>query len=291
MGNTFSERMGINKPRTVIQSDSIDTNLQTSLWNCIYSIFISDLKGAGYNYPNIEFGKTFTQIWLSFFNKRIDEIPNQGFHCADFLKVEFFKLPWFEIYDLIEFIIANHSDSSETEFFIELINHALEKELSGYRIIANKVAPIISKQEVETIESALEINETVSFHINESLKLLSDKENPDYRNSIKESISSVEAIARLITGNNKATLGNALNEIESAGDIEIHGALKSGFSSIYGWTSSDQGIRHSLLEAPSVDQEDAIYMLVSCSAFVNYLYSKSLKIGLDLSKSNQQNQE
>ena len=43
---------------------------------------------------------------------------------------------------------------------------------------------------------------------------------------------------------------------------------------IYGYTSNGDGIRHALLEEDSLEYEDALYMLVSCSAFVNYLISK-----------------
>ena len=43
----------------------------------------------------------------------------------------------------------------------------------------------------------------------------------DYRNSIKESISAVEAMARLVAENPKATLADALKAIERRG--ALHG--------------------------------------------------------------------
>jgi hypothetical protein len=36
------------------------------------------------------------------------------------------------------------------------------------------------------------------------------------------------------------------------------------------------------MELPTVDQDDARYMLVTCSAFVNYLISEAIKSGIDL---------
>ena len=59
--------------------------------------------------------------------------------------------------------------------------------------------------------------------------------------------------------------------IEKEGKIRLHNKLKEGYKSIYGWTSDDQGIRHGLKEDPNVDYKDARFMLVVCSAFVNYL--------------------
>ena len=57
----------------------------------------------------------------------------------------------------------------------------------------------------------------------------------------------------------------------------IHGALKSGFLSLYGYTSDEKGIRHALLEkdAPSADETDALFMMGACASFVSYLINKA----------------
>ena len=103
--------------------------------------------------------------------------------------------------------------------------------------------------------------------------MLADRKAPDYRNSIKESISAVEALCNIITGNSSATLGKALSEIEKKHNL--HPALKNAFSSLYGWTCDAGGIRHALEENNTiVEFEDAKFMLVSCSAFINYLKAK-----------------
>lgn len=104
--------------------------------------------------------------------------------------------------------------------------------------------------------------------------MLSDKKKPDYRNSIKESISAVESLAKIITKNDKTTLGQALKEIESKHNIPS--SLKTAFSALYGYTSDEGGIRHSLIETGvTVDIEEARFMLIACSAFINYLISKT----------------
>lgn len=105
---------------------------------------------------------------------------------------------------------------------------------------------------------------------------MADRKSPDYRNSIKESISAVESICKIITGDSKATFGTALKKIEE--QHGLHGALRRAFDSLYGYTSDASGIRHALLEEPDLDFDDAKFMLVSCSAFVNYLISKVAKV-------------
>ncbi|WP_130287871.1 hypothetical protein [Aquimarina brevivitae] len=114
---------------------------------------------------------------------------------------------------------------------------------------------------------------TVKLHLESSLKLITDKRNPDYRNSIKESISAVESLSKIIIGNDKTTLGQALKIIDQKHPLPK--SLKSGFSAIYGYTSDSGGIRHGLLtDQIAPELEEARFMLIACSAFVNYLISK-----------------
>ena len=73
-------------------------------------------------------------------------------------------------------------------------------------------------------------------------------------------------------------MGKALKLIEDT--VGLHPALKKGFSSIYGYTSDEGGIRHAMIDDNPCEFDDAKYMLVSCSAFVNYLIMKASKAGL-----------
>ena len=112
-------------------------------------------------------------------------------------------------------------------------------------------------------------------HIKTAIALYSDRKKPDYRNSIKESISAVEAACNFITGEKNSGLPAALRKIE-----ELHGlhpAFKDGLKKIYGYTSDADGIRHALSEVANVTEEDARFMLVICSAFANYLISLKIK--------------
>lgn len=102
------------------------------------------------------------------------------------------------------------------------------------------------------------------------MNLLYDRDNPDFENSIKEAITAVEAICQIIT-NNKATLSAALKQLSKNG-VNIHPALQSAFEKLYAFTSDAGGIRHADgLRSTKATFEEAKYMLVTCSAFVNYL--------------------
>jgi hypothetical protein len=99
---------------------------------------------------------------------------------------------------------------------------------------------------------------------------------PDYRNSIKESISAVESLVKVTAGSDKGTLGQLTKKLEV--DIQLHPALTAAFSSLYGYASDEGGIRHALMDSDSIAFEDAKFFLVVCSAFVNFVEAKICKL-------------
>lgn len=181
------------------------------------------------------------------------------------------------------YLQINYFPSYRNEFpdFVKELNELFKEEFVGYRMIENQITPISDDIEVEEIKQGLNIQyDGCKSHIKKALTLLSNREKPDYKNSIKESISAVESICKIITKDSKATLGKAINQLEKKG-LNIHPSLISAFSKLYGYTSDEGGIRHAegLFES-KVSFGEAKYMLVSCCAFVNYLleeYSKNDK--------------
>ncbi len=155
-------------------------------------------------------------------------------------------------------------------------NRILKEEASAYRIIDNLVVPVTSEEELATIEEVLNLPyDSVRIHIAKGLSLYANRKNPDYENSIKESISAVEAMCCVITETTgaQATLGTAIKQLKNKG-VHIHNAMEKAFLSLYGYTSDETGIRHGGIEFNNAPAEDAKYMLITCSAFINYLIEK-----------------
>lgn len=282
----FSERQKITEARIEIQLDYIDEPLKNTLWNILLEDFFSPIStstGDSFSPKESNFSKISKHIWKEFFKGAVDRLNqtsyynfteiNSGIFIRQIRDWYYNDADWYDIYDLIEFIIQsiNVDDALVNKF-----NKVLERELSGYRLINRLVTPITSKDEINEINEGLKkvrSLETVYEHLRLGLVHLSNRKAPDYRNSIKESISAVESLCCIIVGNDKATLGAALKIIEEK--YSLHGALKGAFSALYGYTSDSGGIRHKLTsEDEVVGFDEAKFMFISCVAFTNYLIAK-----------------
>lgn len=186
------------------------------------------------------------------------------------IQEKFYQLEWYKVYDFLEFLISfNNYDQSKNNFIYKL-NQVFIDERVPYKIINGMVTPLVSEIEAAEVEKAIENKYTAaSGHIKKALELYKKRPTADYENSIKESISAVEALARIILNKPSATLG------QLADQLNIHPAFRDAIKKLYGWTSDEGGIRHSDNNKKlNVDEEEARYMLVQCSALVNYIISK-----------------
>lgn len=276
----FSERYGYKKVREIVQIDSIDEPLRNALWS-LMKVYVWDhvhesteLYGGYYlsSHGNEEIRQFCERLWFNYFKKPLDQLDNDWTKVYAQLRRYFFECEWFEAYDFIEFVATNYRRYQFKDRFVEACNSALEKEVAAYRFIGDAITRITEQQEVEEVELALETARgPVQAHLRRALELASSREAPDYRNSIKESISAVESLVATVVGE-KGTLGQLIKKLED--DIHLHPALRAAFSNLYGYTSDEGGIRHALLESEKVGFEEAKFFLVACSAFVNYVQSR-----------------
>ena len=266
----FSERYGYVKPSDVIIRECITEPIQNSIYN-----WFSILRNAyGDKYEALE-----KIVWIQFLNKKLDNFPyhdpleNTDIICKF---VDNSKKDWFLKLYLIEFVypyIKTFVNDEDFRSKVKQLNKEFERHNFAYRIIEGNIVEITSDNEIKSIEDAVnKSNENIRTHLQTALEKLSLSQG-DYRNSIKESISAVECVCREITG--ESTLDKALKKLESKGVI-FNSQMKKGLENLYYYTNDGStGIRHALMDdknAPTVDE--AIFMLVSCSAFVNYLIKK-----------------
>ncbi|MDZ4099719.1 MAG: hypothetical protein U1E13_13625 [Methylophilaceae bacterium] len=264
---SFSQRYGYTSAEKAFQREVVSPDLRTQLWNILkFSIWN---KHGVHGTDTEKINWLVRRLWFDYFNNDLDSLPSfyrHGKGAYDVIKDYFFSCKWYEVYDFLEFL-ANDSSDVFSDGARKAVNSSLEKFNAAYRFVETNITEITDENEIESIEQALDNpHQPVRDHLKAALEKLSNKEKPDYRNSVKESISAVEAACRILTEKKTATLGDALKKIDN-----LHPALKQAFDKLYAFTCDASGVRHSLMSESNITYADAKFMLVTCSAFVSYL--------------------
>lgn len=277
----FSERYGYVNVSDVIIREKITPEIQNAICSCFDRLEQIMRENTYDNHAYMDLEK---YLWVFFLNKRENKFYTyNGYHivATNFIESD---IDWYKKLDLIEATIKylyafekNPMYHPIVDEFSRQLNFEFERHKFAYRVIGKEIVEITSKNEIVSIETALATSsKNVQLHLNKALELYSLRPVGDYRNSIKEGISAVEAFCRDKTG--ERTLGQALKHLENNG-VLIPSLLKSAFDKLYAYTNQpDTGIRHALMDdegkyTPSSDE--ALFMLISCSAFINYLNSKN----------------
>lgn len=295
----FSEKIGLSTCTIKMQTNEFDDRTRTLIGNHLYDVlsvvfsYASTIGISRYLNPSRQ---TPLQAMSSDFCKDVlSEVLNVSVHLPsnkfynwevnyDRFAEIISSAPYNEVLDFLWYVchwIATHTTS--TNFVHEIyngFNQLFEKEYVGYRFVAGEITPITNSLEIQEIEQACQIPfEGAHVQLQKALGFLSDREHPDYKNSIKESISAVESVCKVIANKPKAELGDALKALIAEG-YPIQGALKTGILALYGYTCEAGGIRHAERETEStVTFEEAKFMMVTCSAIVNYLVAEYGKHG------------
>ena len=269
---SFSQRMGIEEKKE-LQTNSMDDDLRKRIWNVVHKLYFDEIYFFGNMHKELRYEWdpiTESQILSKIFDGFFKEDASRRLYVTD-VKGRFYKLEWYRVYDFVEFLMLKlplNTDALQDE-----LNLVLKEESAGYLIGDNKVIPITNKLEMDEVSKAQHTAmDEIDKHVIKSVALLSNKENPDPHNAIKEAISAVEALCRKISGDNSASLGQALCKIKEKRPELIDEHLEEAVKKLYKFSNDSSGVRHSHAEGKTqVGFDEAKFMVVVCSAIVNYL--------------------
>ena len=278
----FSDRNNLMPFNTQIQIDAFDERTRIKLLNLLKTQYENACKSLG----SIKFKREFCYYMVD--NIFVMPISNRNSINESLvwnkLKDIILNGSYNEVLDAVEGVVIGISNQyyypASKKVFTE-VNNLFKKEYVGYRFVDCKISSISDENELKSIDECFENSDkTVKAHLSKALSYLSNRENPDYENSIKESICAVEAECSSVLGlaKGKSTLPKTLQKLEANG-IVVHPSLKEAFNKLYGYTSDASGIRHgSNIGGSNSTFAEAKFMLVSCCAFINYLTESQSEI-------------
>lgn len=280
----FSQRHNYTKASDVMFREKITPEIQNAICSCYDKLPALFSDAGAYDCEKLYIDME-RYLWTYFLNNREGNFQDDyRYHIVATRFLEDDNNPWYRKLDLVETTIKylysldqkNMWRFCVSDAFVEQLNAEFERLNFAYRVVGQEIVEITSREELRAVESAMhDSHSTIQTHLNKALELYAQRPKGNFRNSIKESISAVEAYCREITGENK--LGPALCKMESKG-VSVPKVMTEAFRMLYAYTNqSDTGIRHALMDEDGTytpGSEEALFMLVSCSAFINYLNSK-----------------
>lgn len=288
----YSKRNGLELQSSVLQREEMSETVCNVICSCYYlftqeinSLYHSERGSNGFWSKDIE-----RELWWRYRGKPLQDFDRNGSYQLSFRPLILdINTIWYKKLDILELVIKRTRMIAENQRsrnlrekvngFVHLLNQEFERIDYGYRIVNDDIVDITSAEELNCLNEALyNVKDNVREHLNKAIEHYSKKPESDVRNSIKESISAVEAVCRELTG--EETLGKALKKLEDKGII-LQSQLKAVMEKLYVYTNQpDTGIRHALMDTDGTyvpTKDEAYFMLISCSAFINYLRMKIAK--------------
>ncbi|MCY4359027.1 MAG: hypothetical protein OXD01_16100 [Gammaproteobacteria bacterium] len=190
-----------------------------------------------------------------------------------------------KVMDFLEVILRHLALDYASEEFASRLKMLFKKHQAAYWLNTTREPyqffPSTTEEQANAVENNIETifqngHDAATAHLRQAVEHMNALQ---YADSILDSIHAVESVARKIDPKSNLTLGTALDSLKKAGLLQ-HSALIKGFKSLYGYTSDEGGIRHSLVDHSSakVGQEEAIFMFGACASFASYLSEKHSKI-------------
>ena len=276
---SFSEREGLKPLPTAYELEELPYEVR----NEIKSVLEEPLNQFFGFYRGTETLPDWLKVFKNF-HVRYLELPVEAFY-PDNTRSQLFGListgSYNEVIDVLEFFI-NHSILINHPFVSEL-SDLFERRQVAYMLIERDKNKRFFVPRASTEEGIAYLRALNSFDLDlfigsrknlvEAGYHLAKKE---YSKSVRESIHAVESMIRVLTGNKNVKFSDGMRELSKK--FSLHGALAEGFIKLYGFSSDEDGVRHSSIQGTeSIDEETAFYFLGSCSSFITFLMHKAHK--------------
>ncbi len=268
---TFSHAYGYEELPQPLKLGEITDRARTGIWSLLY-YFVS--SGSVYGDVQGNWKDILTILHISHHGRALDEFDDSLEKFVRVYKSIFMQVRFNELFDLLLAIMRRPECPQE---YILAVATVFKKSRLAYVVDQGPpptIYPAATKEEGEAIlQATTELGAAgLAGAVNHLRKAADCIRQGDPPGAVRESIHAVESTARTFDPSAK-TLEPALRSLEEAGGL--HPALKRAFSSLYGFASDEQGIRHAeVFRNAKVDQDEAVFMLGACASFSSYLARK-----------------
>ena len=191
------------------------------------------------------------------------------------VQAHIYECEWFKVYDIIEALHASLEETGDATIatrFADDINAYFVEAGIGWQLVDGQIVtrgPEAFESIVTAAVAALDHTErtTAASHLHEALQDLSRRPTADLSGAIFHAMGALEAVARDLAGDPKATLG----EVVKRNPDLLPKPLSTALSQLWGYASNEA--RH-VLEGREPNREEAELLVGLAAVMATYLTRK-----------------
>ena len=268
---TFSQAYGYAELPQPLKLEEISDEARAVLWSLLFDYVKRESSGnrVGGNWRTV-----LTLLHVMHYGRALDEFDGSLGRFIKEYKSNIMQYRFNELFDLL-LAIMRHPECPQE--YIRMVAEVFKRFRLAYVVDVDPpptIYPSVAKEEGEAVLRATAdlSNEGLAGAVNHLRKAADCISQGDSPGAVRESIHAVESTARSFDPD-ATTLGPALRSLENAGGL--HPALRRAFSSLYGYTSDADGVRHAeVFGNANIGQDEAVFMLGACASFSSYLARK-----------------
>ena len=273
---TFSQAQSYEELPGPLALEELSDDARRELWDVVFaSVGVRHMEEYG-SFLDDTWALIFETIHRDFLKQPMDQYTSKPDTLETYRGFILYGLEFNKVFDLLQMIMRH--PNCPPEFSAE-VAEVFRRCRLAYVVDTNRPATILpaaTMQEGETIREAIQGFQAAGLQGAEAQlrKAAALINQGDWAGSVRESIHAVESVARQLDPAASSKLGPALTSLEKRG--HLHPALKEALSKLYGYTSDEKGIRHSLMDSPTspVGRDEAVFMLGACASFASYLWRR-----------------
>ena len=185
------------------------------------------------------------------------------------------EVPWHHVYDFAEGVYIAFQNAFRGEAatgFETKLNNLFRQRGIGFQMREGRIEFRGSSDLEDTIAHAVSVAEglglvTTPRALHDARRCLSERPEPNTRNAVYNAVGALEAAARHVSGNERATLG----EIIAQHPQLFPGALKKAAEGLWGFAS--ETARH-VREGAEIQVREAAMVVGAASSLAAYLLEK-----------------
>jgi hypothetical protein len=264
----FSKCYGLRPTPEGLMYEDVSERARTGLYHIVRQ-FLDDKYEALYNVLCVALRIPF--------NRHVQASGTPDFRASLEIEKLIKDCQWWQFYDICEVLWQGLKYKSQKDSLSDEINNLLREEHLGFELRDGKVEKIGSGFVDAQIKEARYLLKEPEFkgadeHFEKALKALNIRPKPDVENCVKDAVSAIESIGRIIVNDDRAMLSDIIKNM--AKDRTIPKPLDEVIQKIYAYRGDQPGVAHGLVGTSKVTIDEAEFVLAMSAVVIIYLVKK-----------------